>query len=78
MLSLFSDIFFIIEELDIDKNFLIKLFINLDLFFSYKDIFYSTHKLSECELNSEEIKIKDANEYFFNSISSILEFIIIE
>ena len=39
MLSLFSDIFFIIEELDIDKNFLIKLFINLDLFFSYKDIF---------------------------------------
>ena len=80
MLSLFSDIFFIIEEIDTDKNFLINLFMNLDLFSEYKDIFYifSLLQISECELNSEAIKVKDADEYFFNPLSSILEFITVK
>jgi len=80
MLSLFSDIFFIIEEIDTDENFLINLFMNLDLFSDYKDIFYifSLLQISECELNSEAIKVKDADEYFFNPLSSILKFIMVE
>ena len=80
MLSLFSDIFLMIEELDNDKNFLINLFMNLKLFFHYRDIFYifSLLQISECELNPNAIKENDANKYFYNSLRFILKIITVE
>lgn len=77
MLSLFSDVFLLIEKIDNDENFLMNLFMNLKIFFNYKDIFYifSLLQTSECKLNHKAVKTKDIDKYFFYSLKSTLELI---